>query len=510
MPSFVSQTATFVARPWWRGRAFMAIAAIVLLAALAAGGWFYKSRGSSGETIDSVAVLPFVNASADPSAEYLSDGITESLINSLSMLPHLKVMSRDSAFMYKGKDTDARTVGQALGVRAVLKGRVMQRSDDLEISAELVDARDDSHIWGQQYSRKASDIFALQGDLAKEMTSMLRMRLTGEEEKRMMKAPTENPDAYQDYLKGRFWWSKATEEGVNKGIEYFQQAIAKDPNYALAYAGLADSYTLLAGLAVIPPKEIFPKAEAAANKALEFDDTLGEAHVSRAFILGIFEWDLPGAEREFRRGIELNPKDANAHQLFGMFLLHAGRLDEALNEEKRAVELDPISPVSNRAMGAMFLYQRKYDQAIEQLNKTLELAPNFSLARNDLAIAYLLKSMYGEAIAELQKAFTMPIGKVVPMASLAYAYAVAGRRAEAQKILDQLNELSKHQYVQPRVIARIYVGLGEKDKAFASLEESFKDRSIETGFSTINVDPTFDPLRSDPRFADLVHRMNLQ
>jgi len=509
-PSSVSQATAPPAQPWWRSKAAMAIATVALLAIVAGAGWYARSRLSGGETIDSVAVLPFVNASADPNAEYLSDGITESLINSLSQLPNLKVMSRDSAFMYKGKDADAKTVGQALGVRAVLKGRVMQRGDDLEISAELVDARDDSHIWGQQYSRKVSDIFALQGDLAKEMTSMLRVRLTGEDEKRMMKTSTVNPEAYQDYLKGRFWWSKATEEGVNKGIEYFQQAIAKDPNYALAYSGLADSYTLLAGLAVAPPTEIFPKAEAAASKALELDDTLGEAHVSRGFILGVFEWDLPGAEREFRRGIELSPNDANAHHLFGVVLVHAGRLDEALNEEKRGVELDPISPATNRAVGTVLMDERKYDQAIDQLKKTLDLAPNFDLALNDLATAYLLKSMYGEAIAEFQKALTMPIGKVAPLSSLAYGYAVAGKRAEAQKILDQLNELSKQQYVQPRLLARIYVGLGDKDKAFASLEESIKDRSIETGFSTINVDPTFDPLRSDPRFAGVLRRMNLQ
>jgi serine/threonine protein kinase/tetratricopeptide (TPR) repeat protein len=509
-PISVSQTAAVTAQPLWRGKAAMSIAAAALLGALAAGGWFYKSRANGGEAIDSVAVLPFVNASTDPDAEYLSDGITESLINSLSTLPHLKVMSRDSAFMYKGKDTDARTVGQSLGVRAVLKGRVMQRGDDLEISAELVDARDDSHIWGQQYSRKTSDIFALQNELAKEMTSMLRMRLTGDDEKRMMKTPTENPEAYQDYLKGRFWWSKATEEGVNKGIEYFQQAIAKDPNYALAYSGLADSYTLLAGLAVTKPMEAFPKAEAAANKALELDDALGEAHVSRAFILTIYDWDLAAAEREFRRAIELNPNNATAHHIYGIMLLHAGRLNEAANEEKLAVQLDPLSPVTNRALGAVFIDQRKYDQAIEQLKKTLELAPNFNLARNDLATAYLMKSMYGDAISELEKALTMPIGKVAPLSSLAYAYAVAGQKAEAQKILDQLNELAKQQYVQPRVIARIYVGLGDKDKAFASLEESISDRSIETGFATINVDPTFDPLRSDPRFAALLRRMNLQ
>ncbi len=279
---------------WWQRKSAIGIAAILLVVVVSAAGWFYKSRANGGETIDSVAVLPFVNASADPNAEYLSDGITESLINSLSTLPHLKVMSRDSAFMYKGKDADARTVGQALGVRAVLKGRVMQRGDDLEISAELVDARDDSHIWGQQYTRKASDIFALQGELAKEMTSMLRMRLTGEDEKQMMKTYTANPEAYQDYLKGRYWWNKTTKEGFNRAIEYFQQAIAKDPHYALAYTGLADCYGSLAGFDIVPAKDAYPKAKEAALKALEIDDTLAEAHASLAWVKSAFRLGLVG------------------------------------------------------------------------------------------------------------------------------------------------------------------------------------------------------------------------
>ncbi len=497
-------------QPWWRGKATMAVAAAFLLAAVAGAGFYFRSRTSGGEAIDSVAVLPFVNASADPNTEYLGDGITESLINSLSTLPHLKVMSRDSAFMYKGKDTDAHTIGQALGVRAVLKGRVMQRGDDLQISAELVDARDNSHIWGQQYSRKASDIFALQNDLAKEMTSMLRMHLTGEDEKRMMKSATVNPEAYQDYLKGRFWWGKGNEEGIKKSIDYFQQAIAKDPNYALAYAGLSDDYSLLAGLTILPPMEAVPKARAAAEKALELDDTLGEAHASRATILGMYDWDIAGAEKEFRRAIELNPNDSNAHQQFGILLVHEGRFDEALSEKKHSLDIDPISPSANRGEGAVFYYQRKYDQSIDQLKKTLEMAPDYNLARGDLGMAYLEKKMYPEAIAVLEEALKMPVGKAASLSTLAYAYAVAGKKTEARKILDQLNELSRQQYVQPRLLARIYVGLGDKEKAFAYLEKSFDDRSIESGFGTINVDPTFDPLRSDPRFADLVRSMKLQ
>src|SRR5882672_7156206 len=297
-------------QPWWRSRLALGIAAVILVAVLVLAGWFYRSRTGSGEIIDSVAVLPFVNASGDPNSEYLGDGITESLINSLSQLPHLKVMSRDSAFMYKGKDTEAHTIGQALGVRAVLKGRVMQRGDDLEISAELVDARDNSHIWGQQYTRKASDIFALQGDLAKEMTSMLRMRLTGEEEKRMEKSYTGNPEAYQLYLQGRYWWNKRTEEGLSKSVGFFQQAIAKDSNYALAYSGLADGYSLLSEYGFAVPTEENPKAKKAALRALEIDNTLSEAHTSLAWIKTFNDWDWSGGEDEFQRAIALNPNNA--------------------------------------------------------------------------------------------------------------------------------------------------------------------------------------------------------
>jgi tetratricopeptide (TPR) repeat protein len=411
--------------------------------------------------------------------------------------------------MHKGKDTDARTVGQTLGVRAVFKGRVMQRGDDLEISAELVDARDNSHIWSQQYSRKSSDIFALQGELTKEMTSMLRMRLTGEDEKRMAKSDTANPEAYQLYLQGRFWLNKRNEEGVNRGIEYFQQAIAKDPNYALAYTGLADGYASLADLALVPPKQTYPRAKEAALKALETDDTLSEAHASLADIKAFYDWDLSGAEREFQRAIALNPNYAPAHSRYATALVHAGRLDEAINEEKRALELDPISLVTNRDLAAAFYYARQYDQAIEQGRKTLELDPNFNLVHADLGVDYVQKSMYKEATAEFEKGLAASPGNTAYLSGLGYTYAVAGRAAEAHKVLDQLNELSKQKYVQPRLRARIYVGLGDKDKAFEWLEKAYDDRSIGSGFGIINTDPTFDPLRSDPRFQDLLRRMNL-
>jgi len=490
-------------QPWWRNKMSLGTAGLLLIALLAGAGWYFRSGSSGGETIDSVAVLPFVNASADPNAEYLSDGITENLINTLSQLPHLKVMSRDSAFMYKGKDTDARTIGQALGVRAVLKGRVMQRGDDLEISAELVDARDNSHIWGQQYSRKSSDIFALQGDLAREMTSKLRMRLSGEDEKRMAKNSAANPEAYQDYLKGRYWWSKTTEAGYKKGIEFFQSAIEKDPTYAVAYSGLADSYNLLGGYLFVAPNEAFPRAKEAAQKALAIDGALSEAHASLAFTEGEYDLDWPGADAEFQRAIQLNPSYAYAHGTRGTILRDAGRLEEAIAESKRALELDPLSLGINRGLGYAYYDARQYERAIDQERKTLESDPNYSPAHNILGRAYLQKAMYNEDIAEFEKAGSGDLY------DLGRAYAMAGRMAEAQKVLDQLSARSKQRYVAPKGPALIYAALGEKEKAFEWLEKSYQDHSLGVGPS-IKSFPGFDPLRSDPRFAALMRRMNLE
>jgi len=471
LSSAISPAAEVSPQPWWRGR---------------------------------LAVLPFVNGSADPNAEYLSDGITESLINSLSQLPNLKVMCRDSAFRYKGKETDAETVGHQLGVRTVLKGRVTQRGDSLAISAELIDASDNSHIWGQQYSRRQSDIFALQEKIAKEITKALRLHLTVQEEKRLAKSYTANPEAYQDYLKGRYWWNKFNEDGLNKGIEYFQQAIVKDPMYALAYAALGDCYQVLAGLGFVSPKQTYPKAKEAAQKALKIDDTVAEAHATLGVIKLRYDWDWSGAEREFQRAIALNPTDVNAHRQYGFNLAVMGRSEAAIAQTKRALELDPLSLPANMNLGAAFYFARQYDQAMEQLQKTVDLDANFILAHLYLGLTYVQKSLYKEGIAEFD-VFISP-DNAISLFGMGYAYALAGRKAEARKALDRLNELSKQRYVHAWFLAAVCAGLGEKEKAFEWLEKGFDDHST----FMIKVLPVFDPLRSDPRFADLLRRMNLQ
>jgi TolB-like protein/DNA-binding winged helix-turn-helix (wHTH) protein/Flp pilus assembly protein TadD len=490
-------------------RGTLGIAAVAVLASLAGAGLIYNRAGRGGQTIDSVAVLPFVNASADPNSEYLSDGITESLINSLSQLPHLKVLSRDAAFRYKGKETDAQTVGRDLGVRAVFEGRVMQHGDSLTISAELIDARDNSHLWGQQYNRKPSEIFGLQEEIAKEMTTALRLRLTSEEQKRLARSYTPNAEAYQDYLRGRYFWQK-TGLGLNKGAEYFQRAISKDPRYAQAYDGLADCYIYLAVFGFSSPTESYPKAKGAALKSLEIDGTLAETHTSLARIKAEYDWDWSGAEREFQRAIELNPSYATAYQWHGGVLATMGRPEEAMANYRRALELDPLSPTINAALGQAFYYTRQFDQAIEQLQKTLELDPDLDFARAFLALAYVQKSMNEEAIAEFEKQVVTSHGHVWALADLGYAYATAGRGPEAQRMLDQVNQLSRQKFVPADALGHIYVGLGEKGKAFEWLEKGYERHSLGLAGVDLKVDPLWDPLRSDPRFADLLRRMNLQ
>ena len=483
----------------------LGVALVLSAVIVAVAAFVYLTR--EGKAINSVAVLPLVNVGADPNTEYLSDGITESLINSLSRLPNLKVMSRSAVFRYKGKEVDPKTVAGELGVQAVLTGRLVRRGEDLSMSLELVDARDNSHIWGEQYNSKLSEVLKVQAEIAEGISEKLRLKLTGEEKKRLTKSYTDNIEAYQLYLKGRYAWNKRTAEELRKSADYFQQAIDLDPGYALAYAGLADSYNMLADYSVLPPKEAFPRAEAAAAKALEMDDTLSEAHTSMGFVKMGYDGDWAGADREYRRALELNPNYATAHQWYASYLVMMRRFDESIAEIKRAQELDPLSRIINANLGLHYYYARQYDQAIDQLRKTINLNPDFGLAYFYMGRALSQKGMHKEAIAELQKARELSGEDPETIAELGYAYAVAGRRAEALAVLNELNALSARRYVLPYFIATIYTGLGDKDQAFAWLEKAYEQSH--PGLALVNVDPKFDSLRPDPRFADLVRRIGL-
>ncbi|HEV2198396.1 MAG TPA: protein kinase [Bryobacteraceae bacterium] len=482
-------------RPWWRTRTAQGIGAAVVVLALAGAGIAYRNSGA-GNAIDSLAVLPFANMSGDPNAEYLSDGIAESLINDLTQLRGLRVMARSSVFRYKGKDADPQKVGRDLHVRAVLMGRLIQRGDTYVVQTELVDTSAGSQLWGMQFTSMVSDVLALQEQVSNEISRKLRPRLTGEEQQRIAKGYAVKPEAYRDYLQGRYWLGKFN---TDKAIESFQGAIAKDPGYAQAYAGLADSYTL-GGNA-----ETVSKASAAALKAMALDDMLAEAHSALGQVKMDLEWDWPGAEREYKRAAELNPNDAEAHRRYGVALRKMGRTDEAVAENQRAVDLDPVSPLMHFSLGTTLNEARKYDQAIEESRKALELDPAFALAYVNIGQAYVQKSMFKEAIAELEKAVALPGGGAL-RGALAYAYAAGGRKAEAERLLA---EILKQKRVQEVGVARIYTGLGEKEKAFEWLEKSYADHTIGVG-STLKVDPSFDPLRADPRFAGLLRRMNLE
>ena len=478
------------------------------LTVLILGGVALYPRIGNRAVIDSLAVLPFVNVSGDPNTEYLSDGMAESLIIGLSRLPHLKVISLSSVLRYKGREIDAQSIGRDLGVRAVLMGRLVQRGDSLSIGAELVDSRDKSHIWGEQYNRKLADVLAVQEELSREISEKLRLQLSGEDKQRLSKRFTSNNDAYQDYLHGRYYWNKRTLDGFKRAIGYFDRAIEKDPAYALAYSGLADCFSTR-GLREwdLPPRDAFPKAKSAATKALVIDDTLAEGHTSLAFATWYYDWDWRAAETEFKRALELNANYPVAHQWYGSYLSSMGRHDEAIAEKKRAVELDPLSLVMNRSSGWTLYFARRYDEAIEQYRKTLELDPNFALARLWLGEAYKQKGMHQQAILELQKASVLSGEDHAKLAALGHAYAFSGRRTEATKILEKLEEMSKRSYVPPYDFAVIFAGLGEKDKALEWLQKAYEDRSAYLVY--LNVEPIWDSLRSDPRFADLLQRMRL-
>jgi serine/threonine-protein kinase len=456
------------------------------------------------ETINSVAVLPLINASTDQDMEYLSDGITESIINSLSQVPKLRVMARGTVFRYKSQEVDPREVGNALGVRVVLAGRVLQVGDRVVIRTELVDTANGSQLWGEQYNRKLSDIIVVQEEIALEVAEKLRLKLSQGEKKQLAKRYTENTEAYQLYLKGRYFWNKAMMPEMQIALKYFQQAIDIDPSYALAYTGFADCYALLGNFSALPPKNVFPKAKVAVGKALELDEMLAEAHTSLGYIKTIYDWDWKGAEKEFKRGIELKSSDEWSHEGYGWYLAAMGRFDESIAEMKRAREVDPLSLPAIAHLGVPLFYARRYDDAIEHFQEALEMDPDCSYIRFRLALTYAQKAMYEEAIGELQP-MRGTSSERDAVAALGHIHAISNQRDKAQGALAELKEKAKQEYVPSYHMAIIHIGLGEMDHAFDWLAKAFEERSYWLTF--LRVDPILDNLRSDMRYTDLLQRM---
>lgn len=489
-----------------RHKIVLVVGLIILLAVVNLGYWFYRKPDLP---IESIAVMPFVNESGNADTDYLSDGMTELLISSLSQIPKLNVKARSTVFRYKGRNISPREVGTELNVQAVLTGRIVQRGDQLTLGLELVDTKTENVIWSEQYNRKQTDLVSLQSDIAGDVAGKLRAKLSGVDEGRVTKRYTDNAEAYELYLKGRFFaGGNITEEGLKKSIQYHQQAIEKDPNYALAHIGLAKSYMTLGHVwGFRPPRETFPKAKAALMKGLEIDEMLADAHTVLADYYYSYEWNWMAAEREYKRAIELNPNDASAHCGYGSYFQSMGRFDEAISERKLCRELDPLSPTATANVGYPYYFARQYDQAMEHYRKALELDPNYSWSYLWIGQAALGKGMYTEAIADINKAIALSEGNVRMKATLGYAYAVAGKRGEGQEILGELQEQSKQKYVSPYFIAVIYSGLGEKDQAFAWLEKAYQERH--PYLTLLKVEPVFDNLRSDPRYAGLLRKVGL-
>jgi TolB-like protein/Flp pilus assembly protein TadD len=471
-----------------------------------AGVGIYLKRSKAGQ-VDSIAVLPLENRSNDPDADYISDGVTESINNSLARLPSLRVIPHSVASHYKGKAMDVQKVGDELRVQAVLTGDVRQRGDDLTIDVELDDVRNGKQLWGERYNRKLADLLAVQNEIAREVSQLLRSQLSVEDQQKLTKGSTDNPEAYQLYLKGKYYTNKLSKDGFGKGIGYFNQAIALDPNYGLAYSGLAYNYINQDDW-FMPPNEAGPKARDAARKALAIDESDVGAHLSLAIETHWYEWNWAAAESEFKRAIGLNPNNSEALGYYSWFLAPMGRKDEALAQAKRSQQADPLSTMANLFVGSVLVFNRQWDPAIEQLRSAIELDPTFWFDHCFLGRAYEQKGRLPEAIAEFQRALELEKDNAETWSSLGHAYALSGNRAEAQKLLDHLKELSVHSYVAPYNVSVIYAGLGEKDQAFAWLDRAYKDRSYYLAVY-LTTDARLDNLRSDPRFGELQRRVGL-
>jgi TolB-like protein/Tfp pilus assembly protein PilF len=459
-------------------------------------------------SVKSIAVLPFENASNEPNTEYLSEGISEALINSLSELQQLRVIARPMAFRYKQKDVDPRQVGRELGVTAVLTGKVRQMQNALNVQVDLVDPVTGAEIWGGGYDRKIADLLAIKQAIAQQVTAKLKLKLSSEEQRRLVKHDSTNPEAYQFYLRGRYFWDKRTSDGIKQAIEHFQQSIERDPNFALGYVGLADSYTGLAFYNFAAPHEAMPKAKESVIKALTLDDTLAEAHTTLAHILINYDWNWAAAEKEFKRSIELKPDYARAHQWYAIHYLTAmGRLEEAVQEMKKALELEPASLVMNTFMGATLYYAGRYDEAIDQCRRTIQMDPNFAVAHWHLGLAYEQKQLLDAATEEFKKAISLSGGSPLMKAAFGRAHAESQKKYEANEMLNELNELAKRQYASAYEMATIHVALGNNEQAFQLLAKAYAEHSFH--LVNLNVSPQFKSIRSDPRFLDLVQRIGL-
>ncbi|HEY6206231.1 MAG TPA: tetratricopeptide repeat protein [Chthoniobacterales bacterium] len=489
------------------------VALTIVLAVIATGlliFQFIRARSTSpssatGITNKSIAVLPFDNLSRDPDNAYFVEGIQDEILTRLAKIADLKVIARSSTQRFQNKG-DLPQIAQQLGVAHLLEGSVQKANDQVRINVQLIKAANEAHIWAEVYDRKLTDIFAVESEIAKTIADTLQAKLTGSEQRVIAARPTENTEAHQLYLKGRFFWNKRTGNGLKKSIDYFQQALSADPNYALGFAGVADAYVLLPGYNAGAPQDCYPKAMAATKKALDLDETLAEAHTTLALALWYYDFDFAQANREFQRAIELNPNYATGHQQYGNNTLSAlGRFDDAIAEGKRAVDLDPLSLVINTDLGVNYFFARRYDEAIAQLRKTIEMDPGYYFAHSNLAQALEMKGDRDGAIAEYQKARALNDDHGV-LGYLARFYGLGGNKTETEKILDQLKELSKQQYVSDYSFALVYLGLGEKEEALRWLEQSYRDRAG-SDVTWIRVDPLLDPLHGDPRFEALAEKI---
>jgi serine/threonine protein kinase/TolB-like protein len=495
------------------------VSVVITLALLAAIGFAERKLAGGRKLIDSLAILPLANVGGDPNLEYLTEGITENLIDNLSRMPNLKVMSRASVLRYKDRDADPQAIGRDLHVRAVLIGRVVQQGTDLSITLELVDIADNSRLWGEQYNRRLSDVLAIQAEVSREVAVKLRSKITGEEQNRVTKQYTNNAEAYMRYLKGRYYWGRRTKASIEEGISYFQQAINLDPNFALAYAGLADSYHVLWVFSNASPRDNYQQVKAAVLKALEIDDTLAEAHASLGAVKVDDEWDFVAGENEYRRAIELNPKYTTAHQWYAEYLANMGRFDEALAEVEQAIEVDPLSLNLNTEKGYIFLRASRYDEAVPQLLKVIGLDASFVLPHNNLGDVYAEQGLIEKAIFEHQTAATLagetPNRAADRAASLRKAYASRGVRGYWEKRLELALQSVHEEQVLSRAlsdasayhIAGLYARLGKADEAFQWLEKAFDER--DDFILNFRFAPQFDGIRSDPRAVDLIRRIGI-